>query len=275
MKKIIFLSLFFLFGAKPEIIYYGIIKGDNVRIRSDKSLSSKVIGVLKKFDTITIIGDSKKEFEIDGQSYLWYNISYKGKTGWVYGKFVNILPTEPKETEYYLQSFANNFTPAFTIDNDNYHSRNDYKNSIPSRKDFFVSLREPGYLHVKTEIYEEFCVDTFKHVYQYNGDKFKLIMTGADAFKIHKNYIFYIRTFSEFNNEIISSIKVYDMNKPVKKDITSSYDCIFEKVFEMEENSNNDISLGFDYETLTLHVYMHKLEQTISVLKFKNGVFQP
>jgi len=275
MKKLILLSLILFSGAKAEAVSYGVIKGDNVNIRIDKSLSSKVIGSLNKFDTVTIIGDSGKEYEIDGQSYLWYNISHKGKTGWIYGKYVNILPTEPRETKYYLKSFANNFTPAFSTDNENYYSRNDFKNSIPSRKDFFISLREPGYLYVKTEIYEEFCVDTFKDIYQYDGDKFKIIMTGADTFKIHKNYIFHIKKLSEFNDEIISSIIVYDMNKPIKNKITTSDDCIFESVFEMEDNVNKDITLGFDYETLTLRVYMEKLNQTVSVLKFKNGVFQP
>ncbi len=277
MKKILLLGLISFLGANYETASYGIIKGDNVRIRSDKNLSSKVVGVLNRNDKVIIIGDSEKEFEIDGQSYLWYNISYKGKTGWVYGKFLNILPTEPRDNKYYVKLLEDRLNAVFTKDYDYNYSFKKIKdsNSNNSQQNNYLDLSEPGYLYLKSEYSNEFCLDIIKEVYQYDNDKLKLIMTGTDVFKIHKNFIFNIKTILESSDRLYS-IKVYDMSKPLKNNEMSSDNCIYEKVFEMEESKeDDDVKLYFDYDNLTIRVYMEKLKQTVSVLKFKNGVFQP
>jgi len=117
-------------------------------------------------------------------------------------------------------------------------------------------------------------MNTVKEVYQYDDDKLKLILTGADVIQIHTNFILSIQADSK-DYDRIYSIEVYNLKKQVKDVISSSPDCLFEKVFEKEENREEGISLHFDYKTLTLSVYMEKLNQTVSVLKFKNGVFQP
>ena len=273
MKKLILLSLILFIGAKAEAVSYGVIKGDNVNIRTDKSLSSKVIGSLNKFDTVTIIGDSGKEYEIDGQSYLWYNIAHKGKTGWIYGKYVNILPTEPRKVTYYIDLLEKKLNIVFTKEYDDYYSYNNYNDRNPSQTNYYLNPNEPGYLNLKSDIHDEFCMNTVKEVYQYDDDKLKLILTGADVIHIHTNFILSIQADSK-DYDRIYSIEVYNLKKQVKDVISSSPDCLFEKVFEKEENREEGISLHFDYKTLTLRVYMEKLNQTVSVLKFKNGVFQ-
>ncbi len=273
MKKILLLGLISFLGANYETASYGIIKGDNVRIRSDKNLSSKVVGVLNRNDKVIIIGDSEKEFEIDGQSYLWYNISYKGKTGWVYGKFLNILPTEPRENKYYIKLLGDNIKGVFTKKDDGYFSVIN-PNNVDFKKEYYLILNEPGYLYLLAYISQQFCVDTIKEVYQYNGDNLKCILTGVDGFKIHKNYIFSIER-NLHSNDSIDSIEVFDMNKPIKDKITSSYDCLFEKVYEINNSREADTIMYFDQDTLTISFYMEKLNMNVSVLKFKNGVFQP
>jgi len=274
MKKIVLLSLILFSGAKAEAVFYGVIKGDNVNIRTDKSLSSKVIGSLNKFDTVTIIGDSGKEYEIDGQSYLWYNISYKGKTGWIYGKYVNILPTEPRETKYYIDLLEKKLGVIFSKEKDEYFSFNKFEDSFPSQKNYYLRIDEPGYLNLKSEIYQEHLLDRFVYLHQYDGENIKLVASGLGYFIIHKNFILNIWKFSN-SNDSISRIYVYNMYKIVNDNVSSIPDCIFEKVFEMWDSPEKGIQLYFDHKTLTLRVYMEKLNQTVSVLKFKNGVFQP
>ena len=274
MKKLILLSLILFLGANYETVSYGVIKGDNVRIRADKSLSSKVIGALNKFDTVTIIGDSGKEFEIDGESFLWYNISYKEKTGWIYGKYVNILPTEPRENKYYIKMFEDQLKITLIKDSEYHYSCIIGENETFFKAIYDLDLSQPGYLYFKSR-YSDDNMRRAKEVYQYDNDKLKLIIMKTDLIKVYKNYIISIDNDENYNTDRIYSIKVFDMNKPIKDNEFGIDNCIFEKVFEMEENTEEGIRLQFDYETLTLSVYMEKLKQTVSVLKFKNGVFQP
>lgn len=273
MKKILLLSLISFLGANYETVSYGIIKGDNVRIRSDKNLKSKVIGVLNRNDKVTIIGDSGKEFKIDEHSFLWYNIQYEDKTGWVYGKFVNILPTEPRENKYYTKMYEDNLNITFTKDSDYHYSCIVGESEINYKAIYHIDLSEPGYLYFKS-MYPDDNMGRVKEVYQYDNDKLKLIMRWTDAIKIYKNYIISINNDGYYNDKIYR-IRIYDMNKPLTDNEFYIDNCIYEKVFEMEESSDKGIQLYFDQKNLTLSVYMEKLKQTVSVLKFKNGVFQP
>ncbi len=274
MKKLLLLSLILFLGAKSETVSYGVIKGDNVRIRINKSLSSKVIGVLNRNDIVTIIGDSGKEFEIDGESFLWYSISYKEKTGWIYGKYVNILPTEPRENKYYIKMLEDKIGIKFIKDSEYHYSCIIGENETFFKAIYDLDLTEPGYLYFKS-LYSDDNIGNAKIVYQYDNDKLKLIMMRTDAIKVYKNYIISIDNDGNYNTDRISGIEVFDMNKPLKDNEFEKDYCIFEKVFEMKDSSEDGIQLYFDQKNLAVSVYMEKLKQTVSVLKFKNGVFQP
>ncbi|MCW1713749.1 MULTISPECIES: zinc-ribbon domain-containing protein [Synergistaceae] len=62
----------------------GQIKGTNVNMREYPSLTSKVIFRFPGWEYVTIYEATKPE---QGK-YSWFKVSYKNRTGWVYGEFV-------------------------------------------------------------------------------------------------------------------------------------------------------------------------------------------
>ena len=69
-----------------------IVITNNLRIRSHPNLSSesKTIGMLKKFERISLYEETEKRDEIDGLKAPWYKIKMGEIVGWVYGGYVKI-----------------------------------------------------------------------------------------------------------------------------------------------------------------------------------------
>ncbi|MEM6726671.1 MAG: SH3 domain-containing protein [Bacteroidota bacterium] len=82
--------------ASPgDYIFQGIIMGDNVRMRSDSTTSSKVAGELNTGDPILVIQETHNRTNVGQEDYChkrgyhWYQVATKEKIiGWVYGQFV-------------------------------------------------------------------------------------------------------------------------------------------------------------------------------------------
>jgi len=72
-------------------IEQGIINDSRVRLRTEpSSKNSTIILLLEKGDKLSIIRKWIKE-KIDGESWYWYEVQTSdGKTGWVYGKYLDI-----------------------------------------------------------------------------------------------------------------------------------------------------------------------------------------
>lgn len=69
----------------------GIINDTRVRLRTDPNLDCETITFLNKGDKCTIFDFSHNVTEIEGKRWCWYKIETKdGKSGWVYGKYVDI-----------------------------------------------------------------------------------------------------------------------------------------------------------------------------------------
>lgn len=82
---LLFLSVFVPPAAAAT---QGEITGDGVRIRSEASTKSSEIGKLNKGDVVTINGTAEGEEAVSGSGTTWYNVTYNGNTGYVYGKYV-------------------------------------------------------------------------------------------------------------------------------------------------------------------------------------------
>ena len=73
------------------IIYDAVCNDNNVRIRTEPNLSSSTIGKLNKNNSVKIIDCSMEKFVIDEDVFYWHEIETQdGKTGWVYGKYLDI-----------------------------------------------------------------------------------------------------------------------------------------------------------------------------------------
>ncbi|WP_457628480.1 SH3 domain-containing protein [Persephonella sp.] len=65
---------------KPKPEYRGVVKAYGLRIREYPSVSSRTIGWLRKGDTVLVIDKTGK----------WYRVSVKGKTGYVYARYIKL-----------------------------------------------------------------------------------------------------------------------------------------------------------------------------------------
>ncbi|MBO5143886.1 MAG: SH3 domain-containing protein [Treponema sp.] len=72
-------------------IEQGIINDSSVRLRTEPSSDSSIILLLEKGDKVSIIRKWNYKESIDGESWYWYEVETSdGKTGWVYGKYLDI-----------------------------------------------------------------------------------------------------------------------------------------------------------------------------------------
>ena len=74
-----------------EILYDAVCNDDKVRLRIEPNLNCETISYLNKNDAIKIKDQTDKKSEISGEKWYWYLIETSdGKTGWVYGKYLDI-----------------------------------------------------------------------------------------------------------------------------------------------------------------------------------------
>ena len=73
----------------------GIVNDNDINFRKDKSLTSKVIRMLKKDEEVKVLerSDFKQYIEREKTNVYWYKIrTDDGEEGWVYGKFLTFFP---------------------------------------------------------------------------------------------------------------------------------------------------------------------------------------
>ena len=84
-------SAFNVKNKEASEIEQGIINDSSVRLRTEPSSDSSIILLLEKGDKVSIIRKWNYKESIDGESWYWYEVETSdGKTGWVYGKYLDI-----------------------------------------------------------------------------------------------------------------------------------------------------------------------------------------
>ncbi|MDR1944116.1 MAG: zinc ribbon domain-containing protein [Synergistaceae bacterium] len=64
----------------------GTVLGDRVRLRAEPNTNSKIILHFNRNDSIEVL----QRYSSVSEDYYWFNVSGKGKTGWMYGQYVSI-----------------------------------------------------------------------------------------------------------------------------------------------------------------------------------------
>lgn len=74
-----------------EILYDAICNDDKVRVRTEPNLNCETLTFINKNDSVRIKDQTDCKFEIDGEKWYWHEVELSdGKTGWVYGKYLDI-----------------------------------------------------------------------------------------------------------------------------------------------------------------------------------------
>lgn len=74
-----------------EVLYDAVCNDDKVRVRKEPNLNCDTVTFINKNDSVKIKDQSDRKFEIDGEEFYWHEVELPdGKTGWVYGKYLDI-----------------------------------------------------------------------------------------------------------------------------------------------------------------------------------------
>jgi len=94
MKKNILLLATILFTqlSFSQLYNIAVIVSNDVNVRSEPSLSSKIISKAKLWERVEVIDTDEKEYQLDEDRefyYNWYHVQLEnGIEGWVYGQYV-------------------------------------------------------------------------------------------------------------------------------------------------------------------------------------------
>lgn len=93
--------------------FTGSVLINGLRIRSDKTSDSRVIGYFSKNERIKIVGRSENKEKIEETEDYWYKVKYSDhETGWVFGGFI-IREENIEEREGHVNAFTVNVREFF------------------------------------------------------------------------------------------------------------------------------------------------------------------
>ena len=115
----IIISVLVLFSfAMPRVAAVaaqGRITGESVRMRDKATTSgSNILLSLSKGTIVTINSKVTGQEAVSGGGTVWYNVTYSGKTGYVYGKYVEEIaaPAYDESFEKNLLNFPESYRDA-------------------------------------------------------------------------------------------------------------------------------------------------------------------
>lgn len=128
---ILFISLFCIMYTKiVSIGATATIITETLRLRKEPSTDSKIVDLISEDEKVEIIeanvGDDKN----------WYKVEYKGNTGYVYGRYIelnnNNTVNSNSNTTKPNTNTTNNTTTNTTVPENNENTNNTVENNIPT-----------------------------------------------------------------------------------------------------------------------------------------------
>ncbi|MCL2704739.1 MAG: SH3 domain-containing protein [Spirochaetaceae bacterium] len=78
---------------------YAVIVSSHLRLRTEPSVKAKAVTTLWKGYILEIVSKSSKMDNVEGVDNYWYQITYGGLKGWVFGAYVMLLSSHEKAKE--------------------------------------------------------------------------------------------------------------------------------------------------------------------------------
>lgn len=76
--------------------YYGVVDFAYIRVRSDARSDASLVTMLRGGTIVEIVTTSSNEETIEGKTSRWYQISFQGRRGWVFGSYLKIFDSLDK-----------------------------------------------------------------------------------------------------------------------------------------------------------------------------------
>lgn len=76
--------------------YYGVVDFAYIRVRDDARSDAALVTMLRGGTIVEIVTSSSNEETIEGKTNRWYQISFQGRRGWVFGSYLKIFDSLDK-----------------------------------------------------------------------------------------------------------------------------------------------------------------------------------
>ena len=76
--------------------YYGVVDFAYIRVRDDARSDGALVTMLRGGTIVEIVTSSSNEETIEGKTNRWYQISFQGRRGWVFGSYLKIFDSLDK-----------------------------------------------------------------------------------------------------------------------------------------------------------------------------------
>ena len=72
---------------------WGVVKSDFLRIREEPKPTATILAHLRKGSVLSILLRTEQRETVEDETSYWYQVSYEGLRGWVFGAYLEILDT--------------------------------------------------------------------------------------------------------------------------------------------------------------------------------------
>ena len=67
------------------------VVADSLRVRDQPSVRSEVLSYLRRGEVVEVLQRGEREEQIEGESGYWYEVTFQGVTGWVFGSHLELI----------------------------------------------------------------------------------------------------------------------------------------------------------------------------------------
>jgi len=75
---------------------WAVVTSTHLRLRGNPSTESIAVATLWKGSVLEVMTRSEKKEIVEGENDYWYQVSFGGLTGWVYGAYLEIFSSKDK-----------------------------------------------------------------------------------------------------------------------------------------------------------------------------------
>jgi hypothetical protein len=79
---------------------WGVVRSDILRIREEPFTKGRTLTHLRRGSVLEILSRTDKKESVDERSDYWYQVSFEGVRGWVFGAYLELLDSRARAEEF-------------------------------------------------------------------------------------------------------------------------------------------------------------------------------
>jgi hypothetical protein len=79
---------------------WGVVRSDILRIREEPFTKARTLTHLRRGSVMEILSRTDKKESVDERSDYWYQVSFEGVRGWVFGAYLEVLDSKARAESF-------------------------------------------------------------------------------------------------------------------------------------------------------------------------------